>query len=140
MSKGQKQTIGPMKTLEELRSLVEQPQPQRGQPPQSPDDEFKYSYSLEGTWGNAEWAKDHNLDDPNPYFDRKGYEQNEKLKRKISDALIECKKIDLTDPNGPEWFVSWRMYPNKNHPRWQTGDCCGCNCGCLAPWNPDWDK
>jgi len=137
MKKEQRQTVGPMKTWDELLAQVDQSQPQTGQPPQTPDNEFKYAYGLEGSWGNAEWAQDHNLDDPNPYFDPNGYKQNEALRKAISDALITCKKLNLADEHGPQWFVSWRMYPNKNHPRWQTGDCCGCNCGGVAPLKPE---
>jgi hypothetical protein len=30
--------------------------------------------------------------------------------------------------------LGWRLYPNKNHPRWKAKDdhACGCGCGCSA--------
>ena len=50
---------------------------------------------------------------------------------------IGAVKIDPNDPHGSPWLLSWRMYPNKDHPRWKQDDCCGCNCGCVAPWEPE---
>jgi hypothetical protein len=125
--------------LNELRALVEQSQPEPGQPQQTTDNPFKYAYHLEGSWGNAEWAQGQDPSDPNspvygnPYFDRDGFKQNEELKVAIAEVFAKTKKIDLTDPNGSPWLLAWRMYPNKDHPRWQAEDCCGCNCGCAAP-------
>jgi len=142
MSNGKRQIIGPRKTLKELQALVEKDQPESSaQAPQTPDNPFQYAYHLDGSWGNAEWASDPNHTIPgvenNPYFDRDGYRQNQSLKRLISEALIACKKIDPNDPHGSPWLLSWRMYPNKDHPRWKQDDCCGCNCGCVAPWEPE---
>ena len=143
MSGRKKQIIGPLKTLGELRALVDNDQPEPGQAQQTPDKPFKYAYHLDGSWGNAEWAQGHDNHVPgdenenNPYFDRDGYRQNQALKRIISEVFMACKKIDPNDPNGPQWLLSWRMYPNKEHPRWKDQECCGCNCGCAAPWWPE---
>jgi hypothetical protein len=136
---GKRQIIGPRKTLKELRASVEQSQPELGQPQQTADNPFKYAYHLEGTWANAEWAQNQDPSDPNspvygnPYFDRDGKRQNDELRKAINEVFIKHKKIDLTDPDGPQWVLAWRMYPNKDHRRWQTEDCCGCCCGCAAP-------
>jgi hypothetical protein len=136
---GKRQIIGPRKTLTELRATVEQSQPEAGQPQQAADNPFKYAYHLEGTWANAEWAQNQDPSDPNspvygnPYFDPDGKRQNDELKKAINEVFIKHKKIDATDPDGPQWLLAWRMYPNKDHPRWKTEDCCGCCCGCCAP-------
>ena len=136
---GKKFSVGPKKTLAELRGLNAQRRPEQGQPPQSQDGRLEFHYHLEGSWDNAKWAEGHDNSDPSspyhgdPYFDRDGYKQNQELKVAIAEVFAKVKKIDTTDPNGSPWLLAWRMYPNKDHPRWKEFDGCGCNCGCCAP-------
>jgi len=58
--------------------------------------------------------------------------KNRALAERISDAVESLK---TTDEHGPHFILAWRMYPNKDHPRWQTEDphACGCSCGNVAP-------
>src|SRR3954466_16365649 len=88
---------------------------------------------LPATWYNAEWVSNNPDAEPPPHFPY-GHAENEKLKRAIQKAFLECKNIDLTNPDGSPWLLAWRMYPNADHPDWKNGmHACGCNCGCLAP-------
>jgi len=146
-------SVGPKKTLAELEASVDRLTAEPGAPGQ-PDQEFdqklklnhwKYHRHLDPSWDNAEWAAKHDNTAPDSpykgdkYFDRTGKKANEEFKKALSDLFIKYKKIDLTDPNGPQWLMSWRMYPNEQHPRWSTSgfEGCGCNCGCYAP--KTWD-
>ena len=142
-------SVGPKKTLAELDAETGRLSPEpgvAGQPVQQFDrqkdiNHWKYHRQLDPSWDNAAWAEQHDNTAPNSpyhgdkYFDRTGKKQNDKLKEAIAKAFIECKNIDMTDPDGPQWLLAWRMYPNENHPRWsQSGfEGCGCNCGCYAP-------
>ncbi len=134
---GKRVSVGPKKTLAELKAMTEQKRPEPGQPPQ--DGRLEFHHHLEGSWDNAKWAEGHDNSDPNspyygdPYFDREGYKQNQQLKVAIAEVFAKIKRIDSTDPNGSPWLLAWRMYPNKDHPRWKEFDGCGCNCGCCAP-------
>jgi hypothetical protein len=136
---GDGKSVGPKMTLAELRALNTQRRPEAGQPPQPQDGRFEFHYHLPGSWDNAKWAEGHDNSDPNspyygdPYFDREGSKQNEELKVAIAEVFAKIKKIDATDPNGSPWLLAWRMYPNKDHPRWKEFDGCGCNCGCCVP-------
>jgi len=58
--------------------------------------------------------------------------KNRALAEQISDAVESLK---AADEHGPHFILAWRMYPNKDHPRWQTEDphACGCSCGNVAP-------
>jgi hypothetical protein len=142
-------SVGPKKTLAELEAATARLSPEpgvAGQPPQEYDEKlklnhWKYHRHLDPSWDNAAWAEQHDNTAPDspyhgdPYFDRTGNKQNDLLKQAIVDAFIKYKKIDLTDPNGPQWLLAWRMYPNEEHPRWANSgfEGCGCNCGCYAP-------
>jgi hypothetical protein len=142
-------SVGPKKTIGELKALTERIQPEPrlpGQPPQEFDGQtnerrWAYHHHLEPSWDNARWAANHDHTQPDspyyrdPYFDRDGYRQNEELKKAITEVFIKHKKIDVTDPAGPQWLLAWRMYPNKDHPRWgkEGFEGCGCNCGCYCP-------
>ena len=121
--------VGPKMTYKDLEERVDL----------TAGDGRKYHAELPASWDNAEFVAEHagEFDDP-PDFPL-GHDQNEKLKQAIVNAFVECKNIDLTDPNGSPWLLSWRMYPNKDHPLWKMEpEGCGCNCGCLAPrtWPP----
>jgi hypothetical protein len=141
MTDGKRTSVGPKKTLKELQAATDLARPGPGQPPQPPDNRMVYHGPLEGTWDNALWAESHDNTKPDsPYFgdkffDRGGHKQNEELKRAITEVFVKVKKIDVTDPNGSPWLLAWRMYPNKEHPRWgkEGFEGCGCNCGCFAP-------
>jgi hypothetical protein len=63
--------------------------------------------------------------------DKCGYKANRELADMISKA-VKSKKNG--DKNGAHFVLGWRLYPNKNHPRWTNKDVhsCGCGCGCSA--------
>ena len=62
-------------------------------------------------------------------FDPNGVQQNENLKK---DILAAFKKHKKSDRDGPHFVISWRHYPNADHPRWKQDQphTCGCGCGC----------
>ncbi len=63
--------------------------------------------------------------------DKCGYKANRDLADMIAKA-VKAKKIG--DKNGAHFVLGWRLYPNKEHPRWNNKDVhsCGCGCGCSA--------
>src|SRR5215216_167033 len=67
-----------------------------------------------------------------PYCDRAAYGKNCELAERISDVVEDLKR---SDEHGPHFILAWRLYPNKDHPRWQTEHphSCGCGCGNVAP-------
>src|SRR5258708_5873147 len=118
-----KPPVGPYLTWKQLEEKVDL----------TADDGRKYHADLPASWDNAEWVANNPDCVPPPHFPQ-GHAQNQKLKQAIQKAFLECKNIDVTDPNGPPWLLSWRMYPNADHPEFKSGmPACGCNCGCLVP-------
>ena len=66
-----------------------------------------------------------------PYsYDPKAYEKNRELARRIDEAVRDLK----SDPSGPQFVLGWRLYPNRDHPRWKPYEVhsCGCGCGCAS--------
>jgi hypothetical protein len=63
--------------------------------------------------------------------DKCGYKANRELASLISKA-VRAKKN--SDKRGQHFVLGWRLYPNKDHPRWKGKDdhACGCGCGCSA--------
>jgi hypothetical protein len=63
--------------------------------------------------------------------DQCGYKANRELAEMIKQAVHAKKNADK---NGEHFVLGWRLYPNKNHPRWKSKDVhsCGCGCGCSA--------
>jgi hypothetical protein len=63
--------------------------------------------------------------------DKCGYKMNRELAEMISKA-VRAKKN--SDKNGAHFVLGWRLYPNKDHPRWNSKDVhsCGCGCGCSS--------
>jgi hypothetical protein len=63
--------------------------------------------------------------------DKHGYAANRDLAKLISKAVRARKK---SDKQGAHFVLGWRLYPNKDHPRWNGKDVhsCGCGCGCSA--------
>lgn len=86
---------------------------------------------LPGVISDAKAAVD---SDPTKFIhcDRAGYGKNRELAERISDAFEELK---TSDEHGPHFILAWRLYPNKDHPRWRDDapHACGCSCGNLAP-------
>lgn len=86
---------------------------------------------------DAEFASTANPDHPgSPYrgskhFDSKGHAANRALEKDLKAAFAKHKK---TDKDGAHFVLAWRMYPNKDHPRWQQEEphICGCGCGGLG--------
>src|ERR1700675_2473176 len=63
--------------------------------------------------------------------DKCGYAANRDLSKLIGKAVRAKKK---SDKKGAHFVLGWRLYPNKDHPRWSGKDVhsCGCGCGCSA--------
>ena len=63
--------------------------------------------------------------------DKCGYQANRDLAEMISKAVRSKKNGDR---DGAHFVLGWRLYPNKEHPRWMNKDVhsCGCGCGCSA--------
>ena len=63
--------------------------------------------------------------------DKCGYKANRELADMISKAVHARKN---SDKGGAHFVLGWRLYPNKDHPRWKIKDVhsCGCGCGCSA--------
>jgi hypothetical protein len=63
--------------------------------------------------------------------DKCGYKANRDLANMISKAMHAKKN---GDKNGAHFVLGWRLYPNKEHPRWKDKEVhsCGCGCGCSA--------
>jgi len=63
--------------------------------------------------------------------DKCGYQANRELARLIGKA-VRAKKN--SDRHGQHFILGWRLYPNRDHPRWKDKDVhsCGCGCGCHA--------
>jgi hypothetical protein len=63
--------------------------------------------------------------------DKCGYQDNRELAKLIEKAVRTKKK---RDKNGEHFILGWRLYPNRDHPRWKDQDvhACGCGCGCHS--------
>jgi hypothetical protein len=61
-----------------------------------------------------------------PYLDTDAYKKNTKLAEAISEAL---NKIRPPDKDGAHFVLAWRLYPIKDHPRFNILDGCSCGCG-----------
>jgi hypothetical protein len=62
--------------------------------------------------------------------DKSGYAENRELAQLIEKAMRTVKK---QDKNGAQFLLGWRLYPNRDHPRWKNNKdahSCGCGCGC----------
>ena len=94
----------------------------------------EYQSELPGSWTNAKVAS--NATEKvcqecrdSPHFDTEGYGTNRELGRRIQKAFTELK-------DGKGFVMAWRLYPDKDHPRWQIADGCGCGCGCYSSEDP----
>jgi hypothetical protein len=94
------------------------------------DDGRDYQADLPGSWSNAKVAATnvekvcHECRD-SPHFDPDGYDMNRELCRRIQQAFDELKP-------GKGFVLAWRLYAEKEHPRWKVADGCGCGCSCGA--------
>jgi hypothetical protein len=63
--------------------------------------------------------------------DKCGYHANRELAEMIRQAVRAKKNADKS---GAHFVLGWRLYPNKDHPRWNNKDVhsCGCGCGCSS--------
>jgi hypothetical protein len=63
--------------------------------------------------------------------DKWGYYANRELADIIAEAVRAKKR---SDKHGAHFVLGWRLYPNKDHPRWKNKDVhsCGCGCGCSS--------
>ena len=62
-----------------------------------------------------------------PFLDREGHDKNRQLAEIIKKAVKDLKPSDAD--GRPHFLLSWRMYPNKDHPRFNKVDGCSCGCG-----------
>jgi hypothetical protein len=90
----------------------------------------EYQAELPGSWSNAKVAAEATEKvcqecQDSPHFDTEGYGTNREFGRRIREAFTELKA-------GKGFVVAWRIYPDKDHPRWQIADGCGCGCGCWG--------
>ena len=90
----------------------------------------EYQSELPGSWTNARVAAEATEKvcqecRDSPHFDTEGHGTNRELGRRIGKAFTELK-------SGKGFLVAWRLYPDKDHPRWQIADGCGCGCSCSA--------
>jgi hypothetical protein len=95
----------------------------------SPDGR-EYQSELPGSWSNARVAAEavekvcHDCRD-SPHFDTEGHGTNRELARRIGETFSELKA-------GKGFLMAWRIYPDKDHPRWDVANGCGCGCSCSA--------
>jgi hypothetical protein len=95
----------------------------------------QYQADLPGSWSNAKVAATdtekvcHECRD-SPHFDTEGYGNNRELARRFHEAFTELKA-------GKGFVLAWRLYPDKDHPRWKVADGCGCGCGCHSAQEPN---
>jgi hypothetical protein len=61
--------------------------------------------------------------------DKCGYQANRDLAEMIHQAVKARKN---SDKHGAHFVLGWRLYPNKEHPRWKSEDPHSCGCGCSA--------
>src|SRR5215213_5224283 len=83
----------------------------------------EYQSELPGSWSNAKVAADASEKvcqecRDSPHFDTEGHGNNRELGRRIQEAFTELKA-------GKGFVMAWRLYPDKDHPRWQIADGCG---------------
>jgi len=97
------------------------------------EDGREFFQSLPAVISDAKLASQADSKDPkSPFhdyasFDPTGYAANLQLAKEICAAFRKLKKIDK---DGSHFVLAWRLYPNKNHPRWQDADhTCGCGFG-----------
>src|SRR5437879_6853023 len=92
------------------------------------EDGREYQADLPGSWSNAkvaatDVAKVCSECRESPHFDTAGHETNRELGRRIQEILQELKP-------GKGFVLAWRLYAEKDHPRWKVADGCGCGCAC----------
>jgi hypothetical protein len=94
----------------------------------------EYQADLPGSWSNAKVAATdvekvcHECRD-SPHFDTEAYNTNRELARRVQQAFEELKP-------GKGFVLAWRLYAEKEHPRWKVADGCGCGCGCFSAEEP----
>ena len=59
---------------------------------------------------------------------------NGKGRAPLPGVKTDAKHVDATDKSGQHFLLGWRLYPNRDHPRWKNKNVhsCGCGCGCSA--------
>ena len=90
----------------------------------------EYQSELPGSWTNARVAAEATEKvcqecRDSPHFDTEGHGTNRELGKRIGKTFTELKA-------GKGFLIAWRLYPDKDHPRWQIADGCGCGCSCSA--------
>jgi hypothetical protein len=103
------------------------------------EDGREFFQSLPAIISDAKRASEANPNDPKSNYygykssKPKGYAENLELAEEIAAVFKKHKK---SDEHGSHFILAWRMYPNKDHPRWhQEEHACGCSAGgfCETP-------
>ncbi len=84
---------------------------------------------LPGVTSDAKMIKEDHPPVTGPFGnpDSNGFDKNRELARRIQQAVKDLKP----QTGGPHFVLGWRLYPNKDHPRFQAPPhACGCGCGC----------
>src|SRR6266853_6499370 len=88
----------------------------------------EYYMELPGVWTDSRWGSTTKTNDP------AAFDKNRELAKRISAAFSDLKK---TAKDGSHFILAWRMYPNKDHPRWHKEEhTCSCSCGCSSHGGP----
>jgi hypothetical protein len=98
------------------------------------EDGRDYQSELPGSWSNARLAATDTEKvcrecRDSPHFDTEAYFKNRELAQRIQQAFDEIKP-------GKGFVLTWRLYAEKDHPRWKVADGCGCGCGCFSAQEP----
>jgi hypothetical protein len=113
--------IKPLMTKGELHTLNSD---------QSPPGDRRHKYKdLPGVTTDAKMISEDRPPVTGPYGnpDAAGFEKNRELARRIKEAVKDLKP----QTGGGHFMIAWRLYPNGEHPRFQTPThACGCGCGC----------
>jgi hypothetical protein len=75
----------------------------------------EYQADLPGSWSNAKVAAT-DVD-------------------KVCEECRDSPHFD-TEAHGKGFVLAWRLYAEKEHPRWKIADGCGCGCGCYSAEEP----
>src|SRR5713101_606126 len=85
------------------------------------EDGREFFQSLPAVISDAKHASEANPNDPkseyygDKLFNPNAYKENLELAKEIAAAFKKHKK---SDEHGTHFILAWRMYPNKDHPRW----------------------
>ncbi len=116
--------------MPEIKPLMTKSQVDALNSNQSPPGDRRYkSLDLPGVTSDAKMISQDRPPATGPFGDpdATGFEKNRELARRIKQAMRDLKP----QTGGGHFVIAWRLYPNSDHPRFQTPThACGCGCGC----------